>query len=132
MCASGSLTGTTLQILRKDFAFWIASEPAPAYCKLVHQQLQAKCMAGSYGQIKARIRALEAEAEQLRRHELRQVLAEMRQKIRDYGITPDQLFGPDLSDLVRYRHPETGATWNGMGRPPNWIKGKDRGPFRVG
>ncbi len=89
-------------------------------------------MAGSYGQIKARIRALEAEAEQLRRHELRQVLAEMRQKIRDYGITPDQLFGPDLSDLVRYRHPETGATWNGMGRPPNWIKGKDRGPFRVG
>ncbi|ACD20965.1 H-NS histone family protein [Paraburkholderia phytofirmans] len=88
-------------------------------------------MAENYRQIKARIRALEAQAEQLRRHELRQVVAEMRQKIRDYGLTPEQLFGPNLSDLVRYRHPETGETWNGMGRPPNWIKGKDRGPFRV-
>jgi DNA-binding protein H-NS len=88
-------------------------------------------MAENYRQVKARIRALEVEAEQLRRQELREILADMRRKIKDYGITPDQLFGPDLSDLVRYRNPDTGETWNGMGRPPNWIKGKDRGPFRV-
>jgi DNA-binding protein H-NS len=89
-------------------------------------------MAENYRQVRARIRELEAEAEQLRRQELRGVIAEMRRKIRDYGITPDQLFGPDLSDLVRYRDPETGKTWNGLGRPPNWIKGKDRGPYCVG
>ncbi|KAG1549044.1 hypothetical protein G6F50_013393 [Rhizopus delemar] len=53
----------------------------------------------------------------------------MRQKIKEYGIKPDHLFGPDLSDLVRYRHPETGQTWNGIGRPPNWIRGKDRHAF---
>jgi DNA-binding protein H-NS len=88
-------------------------------------------MAENYRQIKARIRALEAEAEQLRRQELRQIITDMRRKIRDYGITPDQLFGPDLSDLVKYRNPETGETWNGTGRPPNWIKEKDREPFRV-
>jgi DNA-binding protein H-NS len=88
-------------------------------------------MTENYREVKARIRALEAEAEQLRRREVREVLADMRQKIKDYGLTAEQLFGPDLSDLVRYRNMETGETWNGMGRPPNWIKGKDRGPFRV-
>ena len=56
----------------------------------------------------------------------------MRQKIREYGITPEQLFGPDLSDLVCYRDPESGQTWNGIGRPPKWIKGKDRDFYRVG
>ncbi|WP_322062282.1 LuxR C-terminal-related transcriptional regulator [Paraburkholderia sp. J63] len=42
--------------------------------------------------MKARLCALEAEAEALRRRELPDVVADMRQKIRDYGITPDQLF----------------------------------------
>jgi DNA-binding protein H-NS len=88
-------------------------------------------MAESYRQVKGRMRALEAQAEQLRRQELREVLAQMRRTIREYGIKPEQLFGPDLSDLVQYRDPETGKTWNGLGRPPNWIKGKDRSKFRV-
>lgn len=88
-------------------------------------------MAESYRQVKARIRALEAEADQLRRRELRAILIDIRLKIREYGITPEQLFGPDLTDLVRYRNPESGQTWNGMGRPPNWIKGKDRALFLV-
>lgn len=88
-------------------------------------------MAETYRMVKARLCALEAEAEALRRRELPDVVADMRRKIRDYGITPEQLFGPELSDLVRYRDPETGQTWNGTGRPPNWIRGKDRGPFRV-
>ncbi|AEC20404.1 histone family protein nucleoid-structuring protein H-NS [Pusillimonas sp. T7-7] len=89
-------------------------------------------MVESYRQVKARIHLLEAEAERLRRQELGDVLTDMRQKIKEYGIRPEQLFGPGLSDLVRYRDPETGQAWNGIGRPPNWIKGKDRGPFRVG
>ncbi|MBO9353754.1 H-NS histone family protein [Bordetella petrii] len=68
----------------------------------------------------------------MRRQELRDAIVDMRRKIKEYGIVPEQLFGPDLSDLVRYRHPETGQTWNGVGRPPNWIKGQDREQFRVG
>ena len=88
-------------------------------------------MATTFRQVKEQIRELEHEAEQLRRDELRQVLADMRRKIREYGITPEQLFGPDLSERVRYRDPETGRTWTGFGRPPDWIRGKDRGPFRV-
>jgi DNA-binding protein H-NS len=88
-------------------------------------------MTPTYRQVRARIRELEREAEQLRREELRQVLVELRKTIREYGITPEQLFGRDLSDLVRFRDPETGKTWNGFGRPPNWIRGKDRDRFRV-
>jgi len=88
-------------------------------------------MTNNYQQVKAHIRTLQAEAERLRRRELREVLADIRWKIKEYGITSEQLFGPDLSDLVRYRHPDTGQTWNGIGRPPNWIKDKDRDPFRV-
>jgi DNA-binding protein H-NS len=72
-----------------------------------------------------------ARAERLRRQELRDLLAEIRQKIKDYSITPEQLFGPDLSDLVRYCNPETGQTWSGFSRPLNWIEGKDRNLYRV-
>ena len=88
-------------------------------------------MAPTYREFKEHIRQLEQKAEQARRVELRQVLAEVRRKIREYGITPEQLFGHDLSDLVRFRDPETGKTWNGSGRPPNWIRGKDRERYRV-
>lgn len=88
-------------------------------------------MANNYQAVRSHIRSLEIEAERLRRRELRGVVVDIRSKIREYGITADQLFGPDLSDLVRYRHPETGQTWNGVGRPPNWIKGKDRRLFKV-
>lgn len=88
-------------------------------------------MAETYREAKARLRALQAEAEQLRRRELRDVLVTMRRTIREYGITPEQLFGPELSDLIRYRNPETGETWNGSGRPPDWIRGQDRERFRV-
>jgi len=49
----------------------------------------------------------------------------------DAGNAPRELFGPDLSALVRFRDPATGNTWNGFGRPPNWIRGQDRERFRV-
>jgi len=83
-------------------------------------------------QVRERIRQLERQAEQLRREELRQVIAELRAKVREYSITADQLFGLELSALVRYRDPDSGRTWTGLGRPPNWIRGQDRERYRVG
>jgi DNA-binding protein H-NS len=88
-------------------------------------------MPPTYREFKQHIRELEQKAELARRSELRQILVELRRTIREYGITPAQLFGPDLSDLVRFRDPETGKTWSGLGRPPSWIRGKDRDRFRV-
>jgi DNA-binding protein H-NS len=37
---------------------------------------------------------------------------------------------------VKYKHPETGATWTGRGKPPRWIvdaeaSGKSRNDFLV-
>lgn len=39
----------------------------------------------------------------LRRAEPRKVLAEMRDKVRGYGLTPQQLYCPDKATLVRFR-----------------------------
>ena len=47
------------------------------------------------------------------------------------GTVDGQGPGPNLDDFVRYRDPESGSTWCGYGRPPNWIRGKDRERFRV-
>lgn len=80
---------------------------------------------------KEQIRRLRPDSELMRQGELRRALAELRRKIRENGITPEQLFGFDLSTLVRYRDPPTGRGWNGFGRPPNWIRGKDRENYRV-
>jgi DNA-binding protein H-NS len=88
-------------------------------------------MAPTYRQLKDHIGELEQQARQARREELRAVIGSLRQTIREYGITPAQLFGQDLSSLVRFRDPESGKTWNGSGRPPNWIRGKDRERYRV-
>lgn len=88
-------------------------------------------MSPTYRELKQRIHQLEEEAEQARRGEIEALLADMRAKIREYGITPEQLFDLSLSTLVRYRDPETGRTWNGNGRPPDWIRGKDHERYRV-
>lgn len=33
--------------------------------------------------------------------------------------------------IQKYQDPETGATWSGRGKEPNWIRGKDREQFLV-
>jgi len=88
-------------------------------------------MSTSDRQTKGHTCSPESEFAKRRREELKQVVADLRREVRTYGITPEQLFGPDLSDLVRYRNPDTGQTWGGFGRPPNWIRGQDRNRFRV-
>jgi DNA-binding protein H-NS len=30
-----------------------------------------------------------------------------------------------------YQDPKSGATWNGRGKPPNWIAGKNRERFLI-
>ncbi|MGA7812144.1 H-NS family nucleoid-associated regulatory protein, partial [Caballeronia sp.] len=31
----------------------------------------------------------------------------------------------------KYRNPDSGVEWSGMGREPFWIKGKDRAQFQI-
>ena len=78
-----------------------------------------------------RIKQLEDEAELLRKSELAEVIAQLRRQIEEYKLTQEDLFGPEANSLARYRDPETGQTWGGFGRPPNWIRGKNRECYRV-
>ena len=32
---------------------------------------------------------------------------------------------------AKYQDPESGKTWTGRGKPPNWILGKDRTLFEI-
>jgi DNA-binding protein H-NS len=61
----------------------------------------------------------------------------------DYGLTVADLGGATktpgsrMAVAAKYRHPSTGETWSGRGRPPHWLadevaKGRKREEFLVG
>jgi DNA-binding protein H-NS len=52
-----------------------------------------------------------------------------KRKTRVRRVVPGAYAG--LSAFVLYRDPDTGNTWCGFGRPPNWIRGVNRERFRV-
>lgn len=91
----------------------------------------------SYQELKAQAEALLAQAEEARQAELQEVLNEVRSKVREYGLTPEQVFGRKraarkqvaTASEVKYQDPKTGKTWSGRGREPSWIKGKKRERF---
>ncbi|WP_175941033.1 H-NS histone family protein [Caballeronia sp. BCC1704] len=89
-------------------------------------------------ELMAQRESLEKELAEARRKEERLALIEIVQKMRQYGITLNELMGrkpgtqhaaPDVA--IKYRDPESGATWSGRGRAPQWIAGKDREAFLV-
>lgn len=93
----------------------------------------------TYKELQAEIQSLQAQAEKARQAELANAIAEIKAKIQEYGITESDLFGTSSKKQVRqavavkpkYRNPETGETWAGRGKPPKWISGKDREPYRI-
>lgn len=64
--------------------------------------------------------------------------AEVRALVREYQLTEQDVFpagGGKARGSVgvpKFRDPESGATWTGRGKPPNWIVGKDREIFLIG
>ncbi|AOI74971.1 H-NS histone family protein [Burkholderia sp. NRF60-BP8] len=95
----------------------------------------------TYLELKAQAEQLREQAEQARLAELDIVLAEVRARVAEYALTPEQVFGrrrsasaPQVGQRripARYRDPKTGATWSGRGREPGWIKGKKRERFLI-
>ena len=100
----------------------------------------------TYQAVRAQIAKLEREAEELRRQELKNVIAQVRQAIADYGLTAADLgltgrgrkaggkaAGSRRSaGEAKYRDPKTGQTWTGRGRPPAWIaNAKNRDAFLI-
>jgi DNA-binding protein H-NS len=94
-----------------------------------------------YADLKAQIAKLQAQAEEARRTELVNVIAEIRSKIIEYGLSAQDLgFAeaarrgrpPKKAPLPpRYQDPKTGSTWSGRGKPPKWIAGKNRERFLI-
>ncbi|WP_144155246.1 H-NS family nucleoid-associated regulatory protein [Paraburkholderia sp. BCC1885] len=100
----------------------------------------------TYLELKAQAEEFAAKAEQARLAELQTVLDEVRARVKEYGLTPEQVFGRKRaasngtsSPTARngtplppvYQDPKTGKTWSGRGREPSWIKGKKRDRFLI-
>jgi DNA-binding protein H-NS len=88
----------------------------------------------SYKQLKAEIVRLEKQAEAARLQEKAGVIAAMRTTIAEFGITAKDLGlvgrakagakkGSKAPPAAKYRNPQTGETWSGMGHAPKWMAG---------
>lgn len=94
-----------------------------------------------YADLKAQIARLQAQADEARRTEVVNVIAEIKRKITEYGLSAQDLgFAaaarrgrpPKKAPLPpRYQDPKTGSTWSGRGKPPKWIAGKNRERFLI-
>ena len=83
----------------------------------------------SYEELKAQADALMKQAEDARKQENREIIADLKAIIREKGITAEQLVfapagkGSRKTAPPKYRDPVSGATWAGRGRTPKWING---------
>ncbi len=104
----------------------------------------------TYQSVRAQIAKLEKQAESLRQQELKNVIAQVREVVSQYGLTAADLGlsgargarGAKVrgvkrarrasAGVAKYRDPATGQTWTGHGRPPAWIvAAKDREAFLI-
>lgn len=88
---------------------------------------------------------LERLIEEARRSEMAAAVTRVRQLVAEYGLKPEDVFpvargatrgprkdsGSGIKVAAKYRDPATGLTWTGRGKPPRWIKDKDRSQFAI-
>lgn len=96
----------------------------------------------TYQELKAQAEALLKQAEAARREEIASVVAEIQAKMKEYGISMNDLKGgakkgkPRGAVAAKYKNPATGETWSGRGRAPKWLaaemtKGKSKDAFLI-
>ena len=97
----------------------------------------------TYKELKAQAEALLKQAEVARRAEIASVVAEIQARMKEYGITLDDLKGGAKKTKARttavaakYRNPATGESWSGRGRAPKWLaeelaKGRSKDAFLI-
>lgn len=101
----------------------------------------------TYFELKAQAEKLMQQAEEVRKKEVAEVVADIKTKMQEYGITASDLglgistkktskkVAPSSPVIVRYKN-DKGETWSGIGRQPQWIKdaieeGKSKEDFSV-
>ncbi|RKT98727.1 hypothetical protein C7H84_35430 [Burkholderia sp. Nafp2/4-1b] len=93
-----------------------------------------------YKTLKAQLSALQEKTEAARIAELEAIVTDIREKVAEFGITSEQIFGRQRAGkkaegrlAAKYQNIKTGETWSGRGRAPAWIKDvKDRSRFLIG
>jgi len=97
-----------------------------------------------YKELLEQIADLQRQAEEARKQEIAVVMADIKAKMAEYGITLQDLGAggrrrarPRASvGQAKYRNPATGETWTGKGRKPGWLvealaQGKSLADFAV-
>jgi len=95
----------------------------------------------SYKELLQQRELLESQIAEAKKHEYADVLAEIKQKMLDYGISAADLGLGGAAKArkaytrsvvtPKYRDPLSGNTWSGLGKPPRWIAGKNRDDFAI-
>lgn len=99
----------------------------------------------TYSELLKQIESLTRQAEDLRQSEIDKVIAEIREKMEQYGLTvadlgaqkaPSRAKKSSSKVAAKYRNPVSGETWSGRGRTPKWLadaeaQGKKRESFAV-
>ena len=85
----------------------------------------------TYSELVSQAQALMARAEQVRKHELTAVIADIKAKMKEYGITVEDLGAASVGRKggagkskapAKYQGPN-GELWSGgPGRKPEWVK----------
>ena len=102
-------------------------------------------MPQTFSQLQAQIQSLQAQAEQLKQHEVKGVVAKIREAITTYGLSQQDLFGNNSGRVVspngasrpgggtktkpggkgaksaKYADGD-GNTWVGLGKRPRWLQ----------
>ena len=96
----------------------------------------------TYKELKAQAEALLKQAEAARRAEIASVVADIQARMKEYGISLNDLKGGQRRPKARaavaakYRNPATGESWSGRGRAPKWLaeelaKGRSKDAFLI-
>ncbi|MGU3780647.1 H-NS histone family protein [Burkholderia metallica] len=95
----------------------------------------------TYRQLTAQLERLQQKIDKEREKAIADAIADIRAKIDEYDITPEELgfrstrtagagAKPKRTLPPKYRNPKTGETWSGRGRSPTWL-GKNRARFLI-
>jgi DNA-binding protein H-NS len=110
--------------------------------RLYYDQIQEESVMARLKEIQAQIEQLQREAAEQRDRELVEAVQKIRDLMQEYGITVDDLqtvrkkgavknAAAKKSGTAQFRDVETGNTWSGRGRMPNWLSGQDKERFRI-
>lgn len=78
----------------------------------------------SYKELQHQIAELQRQADQARRAEIASVIADIKAKMAEFGISVADLGGSRMRGVAvapKYRDSATGQTWTGRGKRPRWL-----------